>query len=125
MEKTSLYERLGGTPGISAIVDDIVALHMENPAIRARFRPYLDTPEKLEQTKRHTCAFLEAGSGGQAKYTGRSMGEAHRGMNVSEAEYLAALDDILAALHKQGIDEQTQKDVLAIAYSLKEQILHV
>jgi hemoglobin len=125
MSSGSLFQRLGGTSGIQALVDDIVALHMENPAIKARFRPYLETPDKLAQTKKHLCAFLEAGSGGKAQYTGRSMPDAHRGMNISEAEYMAATDDILAALRKHGVDEQTQKDVLAIAYSLKGQILHV
>ena len=121
----TLYRRLGGSSGINALVDDIVALHMENPVIRARFRPYLETPEKLEITKKHLCAFLEAGSGGTAKYTGRSMRDTHRGMNINEAEYMATIDDILAALRKHGIDEQTQKDVLAIAYSLKGEILHL
>ena len=121
----TLYQRLGGSAGINALVADIVALHMENPVIRARFRPYLETPEKLEITKKHLCAFLEAGSGGTAKYTGRTMRDTHRGMNINEAEYVATIDDILAALRKHGIDEQTQKDVLAIAYSLKEEILHL
>jgi len=121
----TLYQRLGGSSGINALVADIVALHMENPAIRARFRPYLETPEKLEITKKHLCAFLEAGSGGTAKYTGRTMRDTHRGMNINEAEYMATIDDILAALRKHGIDEQTQKDVLAIAYSLKGEILHL
>ena len=125
MNGTSLFDRLGGTPGIHALVEDIVALHMENPVIRARFRPYLEQPEKLEATKRHTCAFLEAGSGGKAQYTGRSMRDAHRGMNINEAEYMAAVDDILTALRKHDIDQQTQNDVLAIAYSLKGEILRV
>ena len=125
MDTQSLFLRLGGTSGISTLVDDIVALHMENPVIRVRFRPYLETPDKLAVTKRHLCTFLEAGSGGTAQYTGRSMGETHRGMNISEAEYIAALDDIMAALGKHKIDEATQKDVLAIAYSLKGEILHV
>ena len=121
----TLYQRLGGSSGINALVTDIVALHMENPVIRARFRPYLETPEKLEITKKHLCAFLEAGSGGTAKYTGRTMQDTHRGMNINEAEYMATIDDILAALRKLGVDEQTQKDVLAIAYSLKGEILHL
>lgn len=125
MNSNSLFERLGGSSGIRAIVDDIVALHMENTAISARFRPYLETPDRIEVVKKHTCEFLEAGSGGTAQYTGRSMQDAHRGMNISEAEYMAATDDILAALRKHRIDEQTQKDVLAIAYSLKGDILHV
>lgn len=125
MNTPLLFERLGGTTGINALVEDIVALHMENPAIRARFRPYLDTPDKLAITKKHLCTFLEAGSGGTAQYSGRSMPDAHRGMNISEAEYMAALDDILAALRKNNIDEPTQKDVLAIAYSLKGEIMRV
>jgi hemoglobin len=125
METKSLFQRLGGSSGISKIVDDIVTLHMENPTIRARFRPYLETPDKLATVKKHLCAFLESGSGGSAQYTGRSMRDAHRGMNVNEAEYMAAMDDIMAVLQKHSIDEQTQKDVLAIAYSLKGEILHV
>ncbi len=125
MNGTSLFDRLGGTPGISALVEDIVGLHMENPVIRARFRPYLEQPEKLAATKRHLCAFLEAGSGGNAQYTGRSMQDAHRGMNINETEYMAALDDILQTLRKHAIDQQTQNDVLAIAYSLKGEILRV
>ncbi len=125
MQGTSLFQRLGGSSGIRALVDDIVALHLENPAIQARFRPYLERPDKVEEVKRHTCAFFEAGSGGPAPYTGRSMKDAHRGMNINAAEYMAATDDILAALRKRGIDDQTQKDVLAIAYALKGEILHM
>ena len=125
MNGRSLFERLGGSPGIQTLVEEIVALHMENPMIKARFLPYLETPEKLQVTKQHLCAFLEAGSGGPGQYTGRSMQMAHRGMNINEAEYMAALDDILTALRRHNIDEQTQKDVLAIAYSLKGEILHV
>jgi len=125
MENRTLFLRLGGSSGIERLVDDIVALHMENPVVRARFRPYLEQPDRLTVIKKHTCAFLEAGSGGAAQYGGRSMLDAHRGMNVSEAEYMAVVDDILAALRKHDMDEQTQKDVLAIAYSLKGDILHV
>lgn len=125
MDSKSLFQRLGGSQGIAGIVDDVVALHMENPVILARFRPYLEMPDKLATTKKHLCAFLEAGGGGPAQYAGRTMRDAHRGMNVNEAEYMAALDDILTALRKRAIDEQTQKDVLAIAYSLKQEILHV
>jgi hemoglobin len=121
----SLFERLGGGAGIAAIVDSLVAAHMENPVIRPRFVAYLDTPEKIAAIKGHVCTFLEAGSGGPRAYTGRSMREAHRGMNINEAEFVAAVDDILAVLQKHAIDQSTQKDILAIAYSLKNEIVHV
>jgi hemoglobin len=124
-ETESLYQRLGRSDGITALVDDIVAAHMVNPAIQARFLPYASDPQRLSVIKQHLCRFLEAGSGGPSRYTGRSMPDTHRGMNISEAEYMAAIDDILAVLRKHAIDEQTQKDVLAIAYSLKGDILHL
>lgn len=125
METQTLFARLGGSSGIKAIVDDIVAAHLENPVIGARFRPYVSAPEKVAVTKEHLCAFLEAGSGGSKPYLGRDMREAHRGMNISEAEFVAALDDILKTLDAHGVDADTRKDVLAIAYSLKDEVIHV
>ena len=124
MNKT-LYECLGGASGIAKLVDDIVEAHMNNPVIKARFLPYRDDPDHLASVKRHTCNFLGAGSGGPEQYKGRSMPETHRGMNISAEEYMAVIDDILSALDKNKIDEQSRKDVLAIAYSLKDQIMHV
>ena len=124
MEKT-LYDRLGGKPRIQKFVEDIVANHLRNPAIQARFLPYRDDAKKLNAIKEHVCAFLCAGTGGTEKYAGRDMRTAHRGMNINEHEYMAVLDDILDAAVKQGYDEQTRKDLLAIAYSLKADVLRL
>lgn len=124
-QNTTLYDRLGRAEGISRLVDDIVAAHMSNPAIKSRFLPYQSEPEKLETVKQHLRTFLSAGTGGPGQYEGRSMPEAHKGMNISEHEYMAALDDIMGALRKNGIDEASRKDILAIAYSLKEEIVHL
>jgi hypothetical protein len=35
------------------------------------------------------------------------------------------MDDIVAALVTAGVDEQTKKDVIAIGWSLKADIIHV
>ena len=119
-----LFRRLGGPEGIAAIVDDIVVAHSENPVIRARFLPIVGDAARLAVIKRHTCQFLEMGGGGPAAYEGRSMPDAHRGMNINAEEYLAAVDDILMVLTRRGLDEQTRNDVLVIAYGLKATILH-
>jgi hemoglobin len=125
METKSLFERLGGSPGIEQIVDHVAGRHLENPVIAARFRPFLDEPQKLQALKEHLARFLEMGSGGPQRYAGRDMRSAHLGMNISPAEYMAAIDDILGALAQVGMDEQTRKDVLAIAWSLKGDIIHM
>jgi hemoglobin len=122
MSKT-LFERLGGNEGITKIVDAAVEGHMNNPAINSRFLPYLETPEKLAIVKQHTVEFFNAGSGGPATYHGRDMPEAHRGMNISAAEYMHAIDDIFVALDKHQIDDETKKDVLFILWSLKGTII--
>lgn len=128
IKKASLYERLGKVEGITALVDDIVEAHYVNPIIQGRFLPYKDMPEypdNVNMVKKHTVDFFCAGSGGPQGYSGRDMPTTHRGMNITEAEYAAAVDDILMCLDKHGRDEETKKDVLAIANSLKDQIIRM
>jgi hemoglobin len=118
MSKT-LFERLGGSDGIAAIVDDTLETHMNNPAISARFLPYKERPEYLTKIKQHTVDFFSEGSGGPVKYAGRDMVTTHKGMNISPEEYMHVVDDIFIALDKNAIDDVTKKDVLSILWSLK------
>ena len=118
-----LFERLGGTTGITTIVDDVVNAHMNNPAISARFLPYNEQPEKLAVIKRHTIDFFSAGSGGPVAYTGRDMPTTHKGMNINPAEYMYVVDDILMVLDEHKVDEGSKKEVLFILWSLKDMII--
>jgi hemoglobin len=122
-EAKTLFERLGGTPGITAIVDDVIEAHMNNPAINARFKPYQDQPERFAKIRQHTIDFFSAGSGGPVEYNGRDMLTTHQGMNISAAEYMHVMDDIMGVLEKHNIDDESKKDVLAILWSLKETII--
>ena len=121
-EKT-LFERLGGTSGITAIVDDVIEAHMNNPAISARFKPYEDQPERFAKIRQHTIEFFSAGSGGPVEYKGKDMPVTHQGMNISAAEYMHVIEDIMGVLEKHNIDETSEKDVLAILWSLKGMIM--
>ncbi|XZG70182.1 group I truncated hemoglobin [Chitinibacteraceae bacterium HSL-7] len=93
---TSLYQRLGERSGIARIVDDVVAFHLANPVIKTRFEHAKD----LENLKQKACEFFCAGSGGPETYSGKEMRAAHLGMNITEQEYLAVMDDVAAALDK-------------------------
>lgn len=117
----TLYQRLGETKGIARLVDDVMAAHLANPLIKTRFESIKD----LERAKRMAREFFGAGSGGPDPYTGKDMLAAHKGMNVSEQEYLAATDDILGAMDKNKYDEETKNEVIAILYSLKNNIIRV
>lgn len=121
----SMYERLGRTEGIRSLVNTIAGAHLSNPVIAKRFEPLAQDPAKLEVALSHLANFLENASGGPAQYTGKSMIDAHTGMNISGEEYLAAMDDIMGALVKHGIDENTQKDALSMLYTLKPIIVRL
>jgi hemoglobin len=49
----------------------------------------------------------------------------HKGMNISEQEFIAAVDDILSAMDKNHLTDDVKKDVLAVLYSLKGQVIRV
>ena len=49
----------------------------------------------------------------------------HKGMNISEQEFIAVVDDIMWALDKHAMADDTKKDVLSILYSLKGEIIRV
>lgn len=123
METKTLFERLGETSGITAIVDDVIEAHMNNPAINVRFKSLLDQPERLSEIRQHTIEFFSAGSGGSVEYNGRDMSTTHQGMNISATEYMYVMDDIMGVLEKHNIDDESKKDVLSILWSLKDTII--
>jgi hemoglobin len=118
---TTLYQRLGGADGIAHLVDDVMAAHLENPIVKPRFENIKD----MQHAKRMAREFFCAGTGGPEPYTGKDMLSAHKGMNISEQEYLAVMDDIVDAMNKHKLDDGTRNDVIAILYSLKGNIIRV
>ena len=117
---SSLYERLGGTDGITAIASDLADFHLENPRISPR---YADSD--LAAVKHAVATFFIAASGGPSVYEGEDMLAAHRGMNIDDAEFVAVLDDALAALDKNGIGQREKEEILLFLYGMKGEIVHV
>lgn len=118
---TSLYERLGEREGIARITRTLIDNHMANPLVNRRYA----AAENMERVEQHVIDFFCAGSGGPQAYGGRDMLTTHRGMNISEQEFVAVVDDAMAALETNGIDSGTRTEVLAILWSLKGEVIRV
>jgi hemoglobin len=118
---STLYERLGGVERISKLAMDIVALHYNNPLIKTRFEQVKDRA-KLEQ---NLIDFVCAGTGGPQAYTGKDVLAAHKHMNIDERELVSAIDDVMAAMTKNGYAQAEKSDILAILYSLKGDVVRV
>jgi hemoglobin len=120
MTDATLYERLGGEAIIRRIAADIFDNHVRNDVVRAR---YADSHR--DDVIRVVTEFICMGTGGPQQYSGKDMLAAHRGMNINEREYMAVVDDIMAALESNGVGEREKQEMLSIAWSLKGEILHV
>lgn len=116
---TSLYERLGGTDGIKNIANDLVENHYANPVIGTRFAPI-----DKDKVKNGAATFFITGSGGPSDaYKGKDMLSVHANMNINNNEIVAALDDAMAALDKNGIGQREKEEVLFILYSLSKEFV--
>ncbi|MEK9804156.1 MAG: group 1 truncated hemoglobin [Curvibacter sp.] len=117
---SSLYERLGQHEGIARITRTLIDKHMANPLVSIRY-----AGRDLKKIEQRVIEFFCAGAGGPESYTGKDMLATHKGMNISEQEFVAVIDDAMAALESNGIDPDTRKDVLAILWSLKGEVIRV
>lgn len=117
---SSLFERLGGSDGITRIAGDVVDLHRQNGRIATRF-----AESDVDKLKKTVAAFFITGTGGPAIYEGDDMLAVHKGMNIDSDEFIAVLDDALEALDKNGIGKRKQEEVLFVLYSMKKEILRV
>jgi hemoglobin len=119
-QTTSLYKRLGGAEGIASISSDAVDQHLKNPVVSARYKQ-----SDISKVKKLAFEFFAMGTGGPEAYTGRNMLDTHRGMNISEQEFMEVVDDILNALEMNNIKQKEKDEVLAILFSMRKEIVRV
>ena len=114
----SLYDRLGGQPAITAVIDDFVG----NVAADSRINGFFAKTD-IPRLKRLLVEQICAGTGGPCTYTGRSMPEAHRGMHITDAQFGALVEDLQKSLNKFKVPEKEQSDLLGILGPMKPAIV--
>ena len=116
----SLYERIGGREKVKAIVEDIWNNHSKNPIVKDRFAG--SDPAYVK--KRVFEIFAAATGSTDVEYKGMDMKSAHKGMNISEMEFNAVVDDVLAACEMHKVAQQERNEVLAILWSVRKDIVN-
>jgi hemoglobin len=114
----SLYERLGGVYSIATVVDDFIDRVMAdsrlnaNPAVDEAHHKVPPAGFKYLATEMVCWA-----SGGPQKYTGRSMADSHRHLNITPQEWEAFMDDFQQTLDKFQVPAAEQAELKAIVQS--------
>lgn len=118
MAAKPLYDRLGGKPAITAVVDDFVANVAADRRINRRF-----ANANIPRLKAMLVDQICEASGGPCTYTGASMVDAHKGMRISDAEFGALVEDLVRSLDKFKVGAQEKNDLLAALGGLKPQVV--
>src|SRR5919201_1719570 len=117
----TLYKRLGGYDAIAAVTDDFIGRLASDKQL-ARFLVGLsaDSQKKLRQ---HVVDQLCEATGGPCFYIGRSMKASHAGLGITESDWQVTVKHLVASLDKFKVPEKEKGEMLAIASSLKADIV--
>ncbi len=118
MTQSTLYDRLGGKPAITAVVDDFISNVAADSKINGRFAA-ANIPHLKQLLVEQICA----GAGGPCVYSGRDMEAAHRGMNIRGEEFDALVADLVKSLDKFKVPDREKDELLALLGPAKPQIV--
>jgi len=117
----TLYKRLGGYDAIAAVSDDFIGrLAADKQLNRFLVGLSADSQKKLRQ---HVVDQLCEATGGPCKYIGRTMKTAHTGLGVTESDWQLTVKHLVASLDKFKVPEKEKNEFLALASSLKPDIV--
>ena len=116
----TLYDDLGGQPTIDRIADEFIVEIAYDDRVFPRFADS-NVQRFREKIIQHFCMIAN----GPCVYTGDSMVQTHAGMNISEAEFNAVVEDLIAAMDTVGVDIGTQNRLLARLATLRPQIVGI
>ena len=118
MAAKPLYDRLGGKPAITAVVDDFIGNVAADARINGRF-----TNANIPRLKAMLVEQICQATGGPCTYTGQTMVDAHRGMDIKDAEFNALVEDLVKSLDKFKVPAQEKGELLSALGGMRSQIV--
>ncbi|HEY6940706.1 group 1 truncated hemoglobin [Dokdonella sp.] len=114
----SLYRALGAQAGIEKVVDAALGEIHNDPHINLFFAN-TDMPDLRRLLIEQFCA----ATGGPCEYTGRSMEEAHGGLNLTDDDFDRFVGDLVRAFDKAAVPKDQQQRLLALFGPMRPQIV--
>jgi hemoglobin len=119
----SLFSRLGGKKGITAVVNDFVGNVGGDNRINKFFADTVKDKKRLDKFKDNLVDQICQASGGPCKYKGKDMKTAHKGMGISDADFNALVEDLVKALDKNKVDATSKGELLNALGGMKGDIV--
>jgi hemoglobin len=117
----SLYKRMGGYDAIAAITDDFLSALVNHPQMK---RFFLGASESTRTRRRqYIVDFICNKTGGPCAYTGRTMKDSHKGLNISDSDWEILSGLFEQSLRKYGLAEKESGNLMDFITSLRSDIL--
>jgi len=114
--EVTLFDKLGGAPAIYAITDNFIDRAIADPQVNfqrdGHSHTWKSTPDSLGRLKLAWAQYLDMLADGPQMYEGRNMFDTHHGMNISEGEWFALLDDLKKSLDLFQVPADLQQDLI-------------
>lgn len=114
----SLYQQLGGEPGITRIVEGMLLRTAEDPRIVEHFQN-VDIQRVRDKLVEQVCVEAD----GPCIYTGDSMEESHKGLALTPSDFNALVENLQAAMTEQAVPIPTQNRLLARLAAMRGQVI--
>ncbi len=116
----SLYDRLGGKPAISSVVDQFVANVANDNRINGRF-----ASTDIPKLKGHLVDQVCMATGGPCTYKGRDMKTTHAGMKISRADFGALVEDLVKSLDSHKVPAREKNELLGLLGPMSKDIVEI
>lgn len=115
----SLYQRLGGKAALDAVVEAFYVKVLADARIKHHFEDI-----NMDKQRRKQKAFLAAAFGGPTPWTGKDMRKAHADLKLTEGDFNAVAENLVATLKDFKVKQELIDEVVAIALSVKDAVLN-
>ena len=119
--QATLYQRLGGYDAIAAVVDDFIGRLIADENLTRFFTGHSN--DSKAQIRQLIVDQLCAATGGPCVYKGRDMKTSHAGLGISEADWSASVQHLVATLDKFQVPETEKNEVLGAISAMKADIV--
>lgn len=107
-KSTTLYDQLGGQPGVEELTEQFIVQIAADESLRLRYAKS-DIGRFHKMMQEHMCEVTD----GPCRYTGDNMKRTHGGMNIRSSEFNALVEALMRAMDNVQIPISTQNQLLA------------
>ena len=117
-ETKSLYDKIGGTEGITTVVEVFLANVGADDRINSRF-----VNTDLDNLKMLLIEQVCEATGGPCTYSGKTMLDAHRGMDITEEEFGALAEQMSKAMLSSGVGQEEHDTIMGVLGGMHDDIV--